>query len=623
MITAPRPNLTPERRPAPTPGPVDDHRASAGRARVFGAVIVLLFGALTARLWFMQIAHGADYRQAAEQNQARLIRTHAPRGIIVDRTGALLAANRARYAIYVTPDVLKNPPVLDRLAALLGQDPQQITQTVRTTEQNPYDPLRVALDVSLHTFTRVEEERPFLPGVSTALEPVRWYPCGDLAAHLLGTMGRITPDQYRRQKLAGDSLYFSDDFVGQTGVEREYEQYLHGTPGGTDVQIDARGRKVNVFGTRPAVPGGTVTLALDARVQAAAEGAFRQNHFTGAAVALDPRTGAVLALVSAPAFSPDKFAVGIKSADWNALSGDPAHPLLDRALDSLYSPGSTFKPVVAAAGLQTGAMTTQSTAFSPGYYYLGRARFGDWKACGFVNFYTAMAQSCDVFFYIYGQKIGPDALSQYAKTFGLAQKTGIDMPGEYIGSIPSPAWKAHHYRRYGPAYTQWFGGDTLHMSIGQGDVLVTPLQMARVTATLANGGDLLRPYVVQKVTDGATGRVVFQNARTVIRRVPISAQNLAAVRQAMRVTVTSGTARVVDFPQVAVAGKTGSAQVHGQAMTNGWFICFAPFDHPTIAIAAVVEKGGHGANTAGKVARAMLQTYFHLKADAGQTVRSD
>ena len=197
------------------------------------------------------------------------------------------------------------------------------------------------------------------------------------------------------------------------------------------------------------------------------------------------------------------------------------------------------------------------------------------------------------------------------------------MPGEYYGRIPSPAWKAHYYRRAGPAYTQWYGGDTLHMSIGQGDVLVTPLQMARVTATLANGGDVLRPYVVEKVTDGATGRVVFRSRRTVVRRVPVSPENLAQVRQAMRVTVTSGTARVVDFPQVAVAGKTGSAQVYGQAMTNGWFICFAPFDHPTIAIAAVVERGGHGADTAGKVARAMLQAYFHLHDASGQMARSD
>jgi penicillin-binding protein 2 len=263
MITAPRSNRTPERRPSPS-GTGGDHKPSVGRAYAFGVIIVLLFLALISRLWFMQIAHGADYRQAADDNQARLIRTHAPRGIIVDSEGKLLAANRARCAVYITPDVLKNVPVLDRLARLLGKSPQEIKETVQNTEQNPYDPIRVALDVSLHTFTRVEEERYFMPGVSTELEPMRWYPYGTLAAQLLGTMGRITPDEYRKKQGQG---YFSDDFVGQTGVEREYESYLHGAPGGTEVQINARGRKVKVVGTRAATPGGTVTLALNSQVQ--------------------------------------------------------------------------------------------------------------------------------------------------------------------------------------------------------------------------------------------------------------------------------------------------------------------------------------------------------------------
>ena len=618
MITSPRPARTPERRPVPPPA--DDPLFLVRRARAFGVGIALLFLALLARLWFLQIVHGADFRQAAEDNQARRVRTRAPRGVIVDRHGSLLAANRSRFAVYATPDILKNPTVLQRLAELLQDTPGDITETIQDTQQNPYDPLRIALDVPLPIVTQIEENRPFLPGVSTEPEPVRWYPHGSLAAHLLGTMGRINPKEYRAHK---DEGYFSDDFLGTMGIERAYEAYLHGTPGGTDEQIDARGRTVRTLDSQSAVPGATVTLALDAHVQAAAERVFRERHFTGAAVALDPRTGATLAMVSAPSFDPDKFAIGVKPADWKPLHQNLNHPLLNRALKGMYPPGSTFKPVVAAAGLQTGAMTTRSTAYSPGYYYLGRARFGDWKACGAVNFYSAMAESCDVFFYIYGQRIGPDAMARYARAFGLAEKTGIDMPGEDIGTVPSPAWKARHFQRYGPEYTQWFGGDTLHMAIGQGDVLVTPLQMARVTAALANGGDVLQPYVVQKIADGGTGKVVFQNERTVVRHVPVSAENMAQVRRAMRQTVTAGTGKIVNFPQLAVAGKTGSAQVHGQAMTHGWFICFAPYDHPTIAIAAVVEHGGHGADTAGRVARAMLQAYFHLPSTQEQDARSD
>jgi penicillin-binding protein 2 len=598
----------------------DEHRTFIGRARTFGVLIGLLFLGLIARLWFLQIAHGDDFREAAAANQARRIRTRPPRGSITDRNGVLLAVNRSRFAVYATPDILKNPTVLNRLASLLGQTPQDITDTIQQGRQNPYDPLRVALAVPMSVVTQIEENRPFLPGVSTSPEPVRWYPRADLAAHVLGTMGRINPDEWKTKRTQG---YFTDDFLGKTGIERQYESFLHGTPGGTDVQIDARGRRIRTLDADSAVPGGTVTLALDANVQAAAEKVMNERHFTGAAVAIDPRTGGVLALVSNPSYDPNKFATGITPANWQPLHDNPDHPLIDRTLDAMYPPGSTFKPVVAAAGLQTGAMTTHSTAYCPGSYHLGRARFGCWQVHGGVDFYRALAVSCDVFFYIYGQKIGPDQISYYAKSFGLAEKTGIDLPSEDIGSIPSPAWKAKKFRRLGPEYTQWFGGDTLHMAIGQGDVLTTPLQMARVAATLANGGDVLKPFVVQKVTASGTGRVIFQNERTVVRHVPVSPENMAAVRRGMRQTVTAGTGRIVDFKQVAVAAKTGSAQVYGSSMTHGWFICFAPYDHPTIAIAAIVEHGGHGADTAGRVAQAMLQTYFHIAHADTKSAKSD
>ena len=606
--------------PSPAPSPHDEERAYVLRARVFALLIGLLFLALVARLWYLQIAHGDDFHALAEANQARRIRTRAPRGMIVDRAGRLLAANRSRYAVYATPDVLKDPVVLKRLAALLHSAPTDIAATIRAGQQNPYDPLRVAIDLPMSVVTQIEENRPYLPGVSTSPEPVRWYPHGSLAAHLLGTMGRINPDEWKQLKPTG---YFSDDFLGKTGLEHQYEPYLHGAPGGIDVQIDARGRRVRTLNTASAAPGGTLTLTIDARVQAAAERALSARHFTGAAVAINPQTGAVLAMASAPTFDPDKFATGITPHDWAPLSGSASHPLIDRTLGAMYPPGSTFKPVIAAAGLETGAISTHSQVYCTGSYHLGHARFGCWQTHGSVDFYRAIAVSCDVFFYIAGQKIGPDAMSLYAKSFGLAEKTGIDLPGEDIGSIPSPAWKARRFGKLGPEYAQWFGGDTLHMAIGQGDVLTTPLQMARVAATLANGGDVLRPFVVQKITDGTTGALRFQNARTLVRHVPVGPQNMGFVRKGMRLTVTTGTGRVVNFKTVAVAAKTGSAQMHGNAKTHGWFICFAPYNHPTIAIAAVVEHGGHGADTAGKVARAMLQTYFHLPVTDGGGAKSD
>ncbi len=627
MITTPKPSLRPpDPRNAP-PSRQQTQRAAAGRAWGFGFVIFLLFLVLAARLWFLQIARGDDFRDAAAANQARRIRTPAPRGVITDRHGVILAANRPRLAIYAVPDVAKDPATLGRLAALLHTTPAAIQQTIDATRINPYDPLRIALDVPLATVTQIEENKPYLPGVSTEPEPVRWYPHGTLAAHLLGTMGRINETEWSSlsaQKYAdGTPTYTKNDFLGKTGVESAYESYLHGRPGGTNVQIDAHGRTVRSVDSQDAASGGTVQLTLDAPTQAAAERVFAENHFVGAAVALDPRTGAVLALVSAPTFDPGQFATGITSANWKPLHQNPAHPLIDRAIGAMYPPGSTFKPVVAAAGWQTGVITLNSRVYCTGSYHLGRARFGCWETHDETDFTKAIAESCDVFFYVYGQKVGPDRLSFYSKQFGLAEKTGIDLGGEDIGSIPSPSWKMKHFHRLGPEFDQWFGGDTLHMSIGQGDVLTTPLQMARVAATLANGGNVLKPYVVSQVRDAGSRRAVYQATPAVVRHVPVSAANMERVRMAMRATVTQGTGKVVSFPGVAVAAKTGSAQTYGSAKTHGLFICFAPYNHPTIAMAAIVEHGGHGGSTAGKVCRAMLQAYFHLKNSGEVSAKSD
>ena len=302
--TQKRPTLPPLGRPQ-TRQAADEQTVFINRTRAFGVVIVLLFMALVARLWFLQIAHGDDFRSAAAANQARRIRSRAPRGMITDCHGILLAANRSRFAVYATPDVAKDARVLGRLASLLHTTPDAIRLIIQQGQQNPYDPLRVASDIPMSIVSQVEESRPFLPGISTGPEPVRWYPKGMLAAHLLGTMGRINPDEWKTKRAVG---YFADDFLGKTGVERQYEDVLHGTPGGTDVQIDARGQRVRTLDTASAVPGDTVTLALDSRVQAAAEQVLRTNHFTGAAVAIDPRTGGVLAMASNPSFDPNKFA---------------------------------------------------------------------------------------------------------------------------------------------------------------------------------------------------------------------------------------------------------------------------------------------------------------------------
>jgi penicillin-binding protein 2 len=604
-----------ERRMAQDPLPVHrEGELGAKRARIMGFVLFLAFLGLAGRLWYMQIAHGDDYQKMAEANQTRLLRDGAPRGLIVDSSGGVMASNRSQFAIFAAPSVASDPSTLRRLATILDQTPDDIVKTLHDEKKNDYDPIRIALNVPISLVTQIEEDRPYLPGISTAPVPVRFYPDNGLMGNALGTLGRISPDEYKKLQDAG---YFPDDFVGTTGIEAEYERYLHGIPGGRELEIDAKGREIKQIGYQDAVPGDTLRLTINRKVQEAAENTFLAHNFVGGAVAVNPQTGAVIAIASAPTLNSNMFSSGISAKDWSTVMSDPRKPMLDRAVDCLYPPGSTFKQVTAAAGLQSGAITTKYTAYCTGTFMLGRKAFHCWQDHGEVDFYRAMAVSCDVFFYHVGLLTGPERMSYYARQYPLAQKTGIDLPSEMIGSIPSPAWKLKHFGRLGPAYSAWFGGDTLNMAIGQGYVLVTPLQMAMVTATTANGGDVLKPYIVQDAIDSRSHQTFALHQRTVLRHVPISPENMADVQTAMRDVTTSGTGAIVNFPNVAVASKTGSAQVHGNSKTHGWFVAYAPVDHPTIAVAAVVEQGGHGASSAGYVVRAMLQAYFHMKVDTG------
>jgi penicillin-binding protein 2 len=604
-----------ERRFAQDPLPVHrEGEISALRARIFGGLLVLAFLGLAGRLWYLQIAHGDDYQRMAEANHTRLLRDGAPRGLIEDCDGNILASNRSQFAVFAEPSVAQDPATLHQLAIILNESSPTIVKTLHDEKKNEYDAIRVALNVPIGIVTQIEEDRAYLPGISTAPVPVRWYPDNGLMGNALGELGRISPDEYRSLQNEG---YFPDDFVGMTGIEAEYERYLHGIPGGRQLEIDARGREVKELGYQDPIPGDTLKLTIERKVQEAAEQTFAAHNFVGGAVAVNPQTGAVIAIASAPALNSNLFSTGITPKNWDALIADPRKPLIDRAVDALYPPGSTFKQVIAAAGLQSGAITTKSTAYCTGTFMLGRKAFHCWEVHGLVDFYKAMAESCDIFFYNVGLATGPVKMSYYARQYPLAQATGIDLPHEMIGSIPSPAWKLKHFGRLGPRYSNWFGGDTLNMSIGQGYVLVTPLQMALVTATTANGGDVLKPYIVQAAVDSTSHQTFALHQRTVLRHIGISPANLLSVQTAMRDVTTSGTGAIVNFPNVAVASKTGSAQVRGHAKTHGWFVAYAPIDHPTIAIAAVVEEGGHGASSAGYVVRAMLQAYFGMKVDTG------
>ena len=436
-----------------------------GRLRLAGTLITLVFGLFALRLFQLQIVQGEELRERSERNSVRTVRIDPPRGEILDRQGRVLATTRPAWELQVLPHGLGNPQkTFAALGQLLEVEPALLENKVgRPRGTARYRPVSLASDLSFEELARVETHRFALPGVVTRVRPRRHYVEGELAAHLLGTIGEVRPDQLERESFAGVR---PGDFVGQTGLEARFEAHLRGRPGGRNVVVDAAGREVEVLEEMPALPGGKVVLALDLDLQRAAEAAFRdvpegQPTKMGAAVALDVRTGDVLALVSRPGFDPNRFAGGIDAATWQQLIEDPWKPLQNRAIQNHFPPGSVHKAIVAAALLEEGVVDRQSRAFCPGFFRHGGRIYRCWKRGGHgrVDVERALKESCDVFFYTFGVQLGIDRLARYAEAFGLGRPTGIGLPGETSGLVPNSAWKR---RRFGEP---WYPGETVSASI--------------------------------------------------------------------------------------------------------------------------------------------------------------
>lgn len=566
---------------------------------------------LTARLWYLQILHGEELRQLSETNRTRLIRIPGPRGRILDARGRVLADNRPSISLAVMPDYADdNPDLLTRLAPVVGMSVSELQQIVDRRRANSYDPIRIAADVDLDTLSRVEEQRMYLAGLVVQQSSTRHYPDGRLAAHLLGPLGEASDEDLKKLRPYG---YRLGDYVGKSGVEGVYNKLLGGAAGGDLVEVDARGRITRTLRHYPPRPGATLQLAVDARVQRAAAEALAGRP--GAAVAVDPRDGSVIALVSSPTYDLSPFAKRIKPQIWRALTTDPRRPLLNRAVASAHPPGSTFKVITAAAGLHTGRITANSRIHCAGGLPLGGRLKRCWSRHGSIDFIGAIAHSCDTFFYRYSLIMGIQPICRMARAFGLGQKTGIDLTSEARGNIPKPR------ERSTPGHPRnWWPGDTANAAIGQGYILTTPLQMAVVAAALGNGGTVYRPRILKRAIS-LDGRVLASPDKQVISRIPLSPTDLELIRKGMRAAVERGTCRGAALPGIAVAGKTGSAEVAGSRKTHGWFICFAPYQNPTIAIAVVVERAGHGGTVAVPVAKRMLEAYFGLKPSASVTPR--
>jgi penicillin-binding protein 2 len=620
----PRP-LPPLRRSRTAPVPISDPQVPLARLRVFALLIVMGIGTIMGRLWYLQVYQGDTFRARADNNRLRPVREVAPRGLIQDARGRVLVTNSAQFTVFVVPlflpkDEEEKAGVLRELARILEVKYEDLLALMRRNESSPANPIAIAEGVSDHVMARIAENRLRLPGVVTDVEPVRMYPEGKLAAHLLGYIGPI--DKREIEKEANKKLgYKPGDFIGKAGVERSYDQYLCGEAGAQLFEVDARGRRRNAVGEEPVVAGATLTLGLDRDVQKAAEDALAGRK--GAAVAVDPRDGRVIAYVSSPAFDPTLFARRpLPGKKYRAMSDEGR--LLDRASYLAQPPGSTYKVVTSVAGLATGKITEHT-----GDFCAGGARIGNrFKRChsthGGVNLIRALEASCDVFYYHAGLRMGPDTIAEWSHKFGLGERTGIDLPSEEDGLIPTRAWKRVMAAKFGNPDSNWYPGETANMAIGQGDVLTTPLQMALVAAAIGNGGTVYKPRVVVKAVSTKDGKPVYQMEPTVTHRLGLTPQQIALVARGMRAVVAggSGTSRRAALPGIAVAGKSGSAEVQGNRYLHAWFICYAPFENPTIAICVFLDADKqklHGGSHAAPVARKMMAAHFRIKDIGGDS----
>ena len=585
----------------------DDTKFALGRIAVFQYAAVAIFLFLIAGFWVLQIREHEANSALAERNRIKTVPLLAPRGKILDRDGRVIVDNQPAFVVQLAQENLK----LEHLAPIaegLHLDLDELKATVkRYTAGKRYSPIPIKRDLSPADVTFIDSHRDAgtFPELDMVQEPRRLYPQGGLAAHVIGYVGEVSETELNSSDFAS---YSQGDLVGKSGLERQYNDILKGVDGQRRVVVDVAGREHEVLESAEATPGQNLQLTIDLDLQAVAELALEGK--TGAVVALDPRDGSVLAMVSRPAFDPNLFAAHIKAADWKALTSNPENPLLNRAIQAQFAPGSTFKPLVAMAGLESGTIDENFSVRCSG----GANFYGRYTKCwqkgghGGVNMHSGIVHSCDVYFYTIGDKMGIDNIAEYAQMAGIGIKTGIDLPGEAEGLMPSSKWKLRTQR------DKWYAGETISVAIGQGAITVTPIQLATAIGGMANGGAWFKPHLVKPAAPPEP-----------LRKANWSLDNIAKVVSGMYGVVNEGgTGTSAAIPGITVSGKTGSAQRVSNELRksgkldkdeltdNGWFVAFAPRENPEIVIAVLQEGGEHG-NLAAPTARDVIKAYFDKK----------
>jgi penicillin-binding protein 2 len=593
------------------------------RARVLVAGLVVLgcFGLLLARFVWLQVFKHDDFFARAEQNRIAVVPVTANRGLIKDRNGLVIARNYAGYTLEINPREVKNVgAVIDELAKVIEVQPRDRRRFAKLREElKASDSIPIRTRLTDEEVARFSANRWRFPEIELRARLFRHYPMGETAAHLVGYIGRISQadrDRINKQPDAND--YVGTEYIGKLGVEGSYEGELHGTTGFEEVEITAGGRAVRTLNRTPPTPGNNLILSVDIKLQEIVEKAFGDRR--GALIAIEPATGDILAFVSKPTFDPNLFVDGIDPKNWDELNNDPDKPLLNRALRGTYPIGSTYKPFLALAALETGKRRPETIYNDPGFFMYGNHKFRDSNKVplGAVNMHTSIVKSSDVYYYKLADDMGVDLIHDFMKPLGFGQLTGIDLDGEQRGILPSTEWKERRFKQ------KWFGGETISVGIGQGYNSFTLLQLAHATANLANAGVVMKPHVVKLIENVQTG----EKRPTVPKesyRIPLKPENLKVVIDAMVDVNISGTARVA-FQGVPykVAGKTGTAQVitikqnekyderklDERHRDHSLFIAFAPAEKPTIAIALIVENGGFGARAAAPIARQAFDYYL-------------
>ncbi len=597
------------------------------RFYLYTLAVVLVFVLLLLRLWYLQVISYEDLFDRSVRNRTRMLITEAPRGPVYDRHGVLLVDNRPAFQISVMrQDIVQRDELFERLSGLLDVSVEHLEMRWQQGRRLPvYRPVPLMVDVDRELVERVQENSLDLPGVLIEVRPIRDYPEPDAVAHVIGYLGEITEKELRS---ARSEEYRGGDLVGKVALERAYEDNLRGNKGQQLIEVDVQGRLLRMLQAESPEPGKKIHLTVDLELQKAVVAAFGER--AGAAVALDVHSGEVLAMVSLPTYNPAQFARGISSDEWRDLLANRRNPLQNKAITGLYPPASTFKMIVALAALREDIATPDRVIQCDGDLVVGDSRFRCWKhrGHGLTDLKKALRESCDVYFYQVGLELGIDKLAAAAKEFGLGSSLGFSLPGERAGTMPSREWKRRQINE------PWYAGETVIAAIGQGYVLTTPLQLAVMTAALANGGKVLKPQIVHRI-EGWNNTTTQLFEPELIRQLDYSPAHLEAVNEGMFAVVNDlrGTGHRAQLEEVMVAGKTGTSQVvrrlsdeEEELLTgdelipylrrsHGLFVAYAPAENPEIAVAVVVEHGQSGGGVAAPIAREIISRYFHNRGE--------